>query len=193
MTASTKTVAVPAGVTAKRAASAAAASARFADALSGAKGAAAAVIVSMYGADVDTTAVRLAKRAADELSGAAKSRGGARADVLAVVNSVDGIDALTDSVFIAAARARLDANAAFKRERREAKQAQADVVNDSAATAEQRHAALKVLTGMDEQDSEAKRAAARQRFGTAAAAALEAGITADELTALVMSLAVSGI
>jgi hypothetical protein len=167
---------VPADTTVSRAAAAVIASERLSEALTGAKGASDAVIVARYGADVDSVAVRLAKRAADELSGATKSRGGMRADVLAVLDTLANVDALTDSAFVASARARLDANAADKRARRERKQGLADILNDSSATMESRAGALSALVGMDDADLAAKRAKVAERLNSALVAARAAGI-----------------
>ena len=133
---------VAADSTAKQHAAARRAAEQLADALDSVKHAGDNVIVARYGADIDLSAVRLAKRAADELAGNTKSRGGARADVLAVLDALTSVDALTDATFVAAARARLDANAADKRARRDRKQALAAQVNDKSASVAARRIAI---------------------------------------------------
>ena len=176
---------VPEGITASRAAAAVLASEVMASALLTAKGAAEAAMVKHFGADVTSAAVRLAKRAADELAGTTKSRGGARADVLAVLATVEGIedDTLTAKVFVAAARARLDANAAYKRDRASQKSALAKVVNDSSASLDERAAALGQLDGMETQDGLAKDAALVNRLDSVLDACFKAGMTGDTIHA----------
>jgi len=155
---------------------------RLTAALAGAKGASDAVIVARYGADIDSAAVRLAKRAAMELAGGDKSRGEARQDILAVIDSITkGNAAITDMTLVAAARIRLDSNSAAKRARREQKKTLAAKVNDSHSTLDDRAAALAVLVGMDDADDVTKEIAAVAAFKRALATALKAGISADKL------------
>ena len=178
------TVVVPEGLTASRAAAAVLAGERLGDCLTAAKGASAALIVTRYGADIDVTAIRLAKRAADELSGKTKSRGGARADVLGVLHALEATDTLTDLVFVAAARTQLDAAAADRRRRNEQKKDLANKVNDKSATLAQRTAALEVLTGMDDADAKVKADSAIRRLNDAIMAAQVGGLS--EVDALEM-------
>lgn len=174
------TIAAPAGDT-KRAAAATVASEKLAAALTAAKGARDGVIVKRYGSDVTPAAVTLAKRAADEISGASKSRGGARARVLAVVAAIaDDID-VTDAVMVAAALGVLAADAADAQARRDRKRALADAVNDASSSLSARSAALDVLAGMDDADADAKRANVRRRVADVLAASVTAGIAADDV------------
>jgi len=181
------TIAVPNGITAATAAAATKASEAIAATLAAAGNASAAAITAAYGADVTPAAVRLAKRAADELSGAAKSRGGARADVLAVRDAIadtlstqSGVK-LTDALLVAAASNRLAALAAAKRERTERKQQLAATLKDSGATLAARTAALEVLAGMDDADRDAAVLAATSRFDAALAAAVASGVPLDHI------------
>jgi hypothetical protein len=166
---------------AKRAAAATVASERLKDALTAATSARVGVIVKRYGADATPAAVSLAKRAADELSGATKSRGGQRARVLAVLDAVPADVTPTDAVMVAAALAVLDHEATAARERRDRKRALADTINDSAAPLATRAAALDVLAGMDDADADAKRATVTRRVADVLAAAVNTGIPADTL------------
>lgn len=162
-----------------------AASERLSHTLDAAKGAGNAVIVSAYGADIDMAAVRLAKRAADELAGSAKSRGGARADVLAVVAYAVKAKAYGELVFVAGARVRLDANAAAAKARLDTKRALAAKVNDNTATLDERAAALGVLVGMDDADAAAKHLAAGKSLSDAIDRAKAAGVTRDSMLAMI--------
>ncbi len=172
------TVATPAGVTTARAAAASDAATKLAATLAASVTARDAVIVKNYGDGVTPAAIRLAKRAADELSGANKSRGGARADVLAVLDTLAGVDTLDARAFALAAAARLAANAADQAARRERKRALADQHNDSNLPLATRAAALEVLAGMDDEDNQAKSAAVTRRVADVFAAAVAAGIPA---------------
>lgn len=148
------------------------------------------VYTSTYGADVKPAAVKLALRAAREASGEeSKSKGGARADVIAVLATVDtapvfGTDA-APRVYLAAATARLAELAAAKRARTARKSALADTVNSAAASAEQRHAALDVLTGMDDADKGAKRAALIARLAAVVESAREGGLSQEDCMAII--------
>lgn len=189
LTSTATSTVVPEGITAARAAAAVLASEVMASALLTAKGAAEAAMVKHFGADITSAAVRLAKRAADELAGTTKSRGGARADVLAVLATVEGIDddTLTAKVFVAAARARLDANAAYKRDRASQKSALAKVVNDSSASLDERAAALGQLDGMETADNDAKRYEAVKSLSASLDRAIAAGATLEVVLAMVES------
>jgi hypothetical protein len=92
---------------------------------------------------------------------------------------------LTDATFVAAARARLDANAADKRARRDRKQALAAQVNDKSASVAARAAALDVLAGMDAADADAKHAAIVARLNSAIMAARVSGLSETDAHALV--------
>lgn len=165
----------------KRAAAATVASEKLAEALAAATSARNGVIVKRYGADVTPAAVSLAKRAADEMSGAAKSRGGARARVLAVVAAIsDDID-VTDATVVAAALSVLADEARAAKERRDRKRTLADAVNDASSSLTARAAALDVLAGMDEADADAKRATVRKRVAEVLAASVTAGLAADDV------------
>lgn len=181
MTKRNDTIATPADVTTARAAAAASAAERLADALTTASAARVGVIVKRYGADATPAAVTLAKRAADEMSGATKSRGGQRARVLAVLDAVPADVTPTDAVMVAAALAVLDREATAARERRERKRALADAVNDASASIQSRAAALDVLASMDAADADAKRDAVRRRIADVLAASVSAGIAADDV------------
>jgi hypothetical protein len=170
----------PAGDT-KRAAAATVASEKLAAALAAAKGARDGVIVKRYGADVTPAAVALAKRAADEMSGASKSRGGARARVLAVVAGIADDVVVTDAVVVAAALSVLAAHAKSEQERRDRKRALTDAVNDASSSLTARAAALDVLAGMDDADADAKRATVRRRVADVLAASVAAGLAADDV------------
>jgi hypothetical protein len=178
-----RTVVVPDGITAARAAAATLASERITATLTASKSAAGNVIVKTWGADTTPAALRLAKRAADEISGASKSRGGARADVLAVVNMVEG-DAFTPAAVVAAALARLADNAKAVADRRARKQGLADAVNDGSLGIRARQSALSVLAGMDDADADAKRLAAGKRLADALAAAVLAGVPLDTVATM---------
>lgn len=171
--------ATPDGVPAARAAAATDAATKLAATLTASITARDAIIIKHYGDGVTPAAVRLAKRAADELSGARKSRGGARADVLAVLETLTGVDTLDARAFALAAAARLAANAADVKSRRERKRALADQHNDSSLPLATRAAALEVLAGMDDEDNKAKGAAVTRRVADALAAAVAAGIPAQ--------------
>lgn len=172
----------PSGTPAATVSAAVGASERLSDVLNRAKVAGTAVIVGQYGADIDLAAVRLAKRAADELSGSAKSRGGARANVLAVVDYATAAPIVSDTVLVAGARARLDANAAYAKARREDKAALAAKVNDHTASFDERVAAMSVLVGMDDADADAKHAHALATLNAALASAVKNGVTLSELS-----------
>lgn len=176
---------VPADTTVTHAAAAVLASERLAEALAAATSAGNAVLIKRYGADIDPAAVKLAKRAADEMSGGTKSRGGARADVLAVLATLADVDTITDRTFVAAARARLDELAADKRARTEHKKELAAKVNDKSATIESRTGALEVLAGMDAADSAVKSAAIVTRLNGAIMAARVDGMSEVDMLALV--------
>lgn len=175
------TVATPEGVPAARAAAATDAATKLAATLAASVTARDAIITKHYGDGVTPAAIRLARRAADELSGASKSRGGARADVLAVLDTLAGVDKLDARAFALAAAARLAANAADVKSRRDRKRALTDTINDAAASLVTRAAALDVLAGMDDADADAKRAAVTRRVADVLAAAVSAGIPADTL------------
>lgn len=174
-------IAAPDGVPAKRAAAAAAAAEALAATLAASNTARDTVIVKHYGDGVTPAAVRLAKRAADELSGAAKSRGGARADVLAVLDTLAGVDTLDARAFTLAAAARLAVNAADVKSRRDRKRTLADQRNDASLPIEARHNALEVLAGMDDEDNKVKRAAVMQRMTAVFESAAKLGIPADTI------------
>lgn len=181
MATATKTQVVPADTTVSHAADAVLAVERLTDALTAASNAGNAVLVARYGADIDPAAVKLAKSAAVELSGGTKSRGGARANVLAVIDALAGIDTLTDKVFVAAARTRLDQLAADKRARTDRKKELAAKVNDQSAPLSARTGALEALAGMDQADSAVKSAGIIDRVTKAILAARADGVTESDM------------
>lgn len=178
---------VPDGITAAVASAAKVASEKLAGVIQSAGAASGAAYVTAYGADVTPASVKLAKRAADELAGLNKSKGGARADVLAVLATLADYPAakVTPDVFVAAARARMDANAADVKARRERKRELADTMNASHATISQRAAALEVLSGMDAADADAKGKQLLATFATHVDKLASHGIPADVLAQLV--------
>lgn len=182
-----KTITVPEGVTPAMHAAATAASEKLAASLKAADAARDGKLVRAYGADVTPAAVRLAKRAADELSGASKSRGGARANVLAVAEAVRAHEAaeVSDKLFVAAAAARMAELAAAAKERRDRKRELADTVNDAGSSLAARSAALEVLAGMEDADARAKLDAKLKRFGAAIIGCRDAGATADVLADMI--------
>lgn len=185
MATATKTQVVPTDTTVSHAADAVLAVERLTDALTAASNAGNAVLVARYGADIDPAAVKLARSAALEMSGGTKSRGGARANVLAVIDALTDVDSLSDKVFVAAARTRLDQLAADKRARTERKKELAAKVNDQSASVTERTAALEVLAGMDSADAGVKSAAIIDRLIKAIAAAHDDRVPASEIHELV--------
>lgn len=185
MATATKTQVVPTDTTVSHAADAVLAVERLTDALTAASNAGNAVLVARYGADIDPAAVKLARSAALEMSGGTKSRGGARANVLAVIDALTDVDSLSDKVFVAAARTRLDQLAADKRARTERKKELAAKVNDQSASVTERTAALEVLAGMDSADAGVKSAAIIDRLIKAIAAAHDDGMGEYEIHELV--------
>jgi hypothetical protein len=182
--------AVPKGMTAARHSIVLATVATLADTLT-AFGAASDKLAAKHGAGVTPAAVRLAKRAADVYSDddkREKLRGGARADVLAVLAKLsdtpgdiaDG-DRYSARSFALAAAARLASNSAAAAARQKTKRALAKQVNDAKSSPAARSNALDVLAGMDGADNDAKRAAVTKRFGDVLEAALKLGIPADVL------------
>lgn len=181
------TIAAPKGTPAAVASAAKVASEKLAGVIQSAGAASGAAYATAYGADVTPASVKLAKRAADELAGLSKSKGGARADVLAVLATLADRPAreVTPAAFVAAARVRMDENARAVKDRRDRKRALADTVNDSAATISQRAAALDVLAGMDAADSDAKGKQLLATFAAHVDKLAAHGIPADVLAELV--------
>lgn len=152
-----------------------------------------AVVIRAYGSLTDSddvqratlTAVKMAKTVAAVVAGGKKPRGEAGQNINAILAALEGIDTLTDTVLVTAARTRLDELAADKRARTERKKALAETMNDHAATPAARHAALEVLTGMDEADSAVKSAAIVARLNAAMMAARVDGLSEADMADLV--------
>jgi len=148
--------------------------------ISAAKRASEREFIDAIGADAKPAAVRLAKRAADEAAGLAKSRGGARADALAVLAALDG-KPLTARTLVAAATNRLAQNAAAAKSRNDAKRAAAAVTRDATATLAERQDALAVVAAMDAEDANAKRVRLTNAVSSALAAARDGGVTVEAI------------
>lgn len=165
------------------------ASASIADVLARATVAGNAVISKAYGVGNDvkrnpSTAVKLAKSVADDISGASKSKGGARANVLAVLDAL-GDDMPTAALLVTLSRARLDALAlaarAATKAKSEARASAKSVLNDRGAAKSDRIAALELMT---EIDGESDRAKSDRVWGTltkAIDAARAAGFTVEQI------------
>lgn len=164
-------LAAPADITETQRTAAAAAAKTLGDATAAGAAAAAKTLADTLGAVATPAAVKLAKRAADEMSGATKSRGGARADVLAVLRAVAAVAKPTAAAFVKVAAARLEENRLAKIRERETRAALAKTANDKHATEGERAAAFGELVEYDARDGAARDAAARDAFKRAAAAA----------------------
>lgn len=185
----TPAVAVPTDSTTAIHAGATLAAERLADCLAGVTAAGNASIVALYGADIDLAAIRLAKRAADDLAGGTKARGEARQDVIAVIDILTRDNApVTDRILVAAARVRLDANKAAKKARRDMKQGQADILNDKTKSMEQRSNALGTLAAMDDADAAARSIKLTASLKRALAACVADGMSEFSAHAIVAEL-----
>jgi hypothetical protein len=181
-------VVVPTNSTTTRHAAATRAAEQLTEVLAASTSAGLSVLVKRYGADIDMAAVRLARRAALQLAGAPKGRGQGQQNIANTIAALEGVDALTDSVFVAAARNALNAHKQAEQARRDKKKGYAATVNDKNATPAQRLAALEVLTGMDAADTEEKKHATKQRFLDAITAMVAIGYSRAELVEIVTTL-----
>lgn len=152
------------------------------------------VVTKKYGADSDKrsplAAVKLAKAVADDISGAHKSKGGARANVLAVLDSLATLAlSPTDTVLVSLSRARLDLLAAEKREATkaasEARAAAKAVLNDRTAAKADRIAALELMTEIDDVVVNSRNAVKFGALVKAIEAARDFGYTREQISSVV--------
>lgn len=139
--------------------------------------------------DVDgatPAAVRLAHRAAREAAGLnAKSKGGARADVLAVLALVPADTLPTAPVLVAAAVNRMRAEAQRVADRRAEKKRLAEQATDAQSTAAARTAANETLAGMQAQDDAAAANALATRVLATLTAAKNGKVSAYEMAFMI--------